>query len=205
MIGAHSLYVYYPLANLTAGAARSCSEPIPVTDSADNFDALMRPQLDKLYRLGFRLTGERADAEDLVQDVLIKAYERRDELTSIAALGAWLARVLYNQFIDKQRQYARRRLRSVPLDDETVPQRDHDQHAPTPEQQATLQFDITRLNKALAELSLEHRAVLLMHDSEGYKLHEIQTITGVSLGTLKSRLHRARARLRELLKADGTF
>jgi RNA polymerase sigma-70 factor (ECF subfamily) len=57
----------------------------------------------------------------------------------------------------------------------------------------------------LAQLSLEHRAVVLMHDSEGYKLDEIHKITGIPVGTLKSRLHRARARLREILTADGTF
>jgi RNA polymerase sigma-70 factor (ECF subfamily) len=60
------------------------------------------------------------------------------------------------------------------------------------------------LQKALAELSLDHRSVLLMHDGEGYKLEEIQIITGVPVGTLKSRLHRARARLRALVTVDGT-
>jgi len=61
------------------------------------------------------------------------------------------------------------------------------------------------IGKALAELSDKHRLVVLLHDTEGYKLTEIQDITGDPLGTLKSRLHRARARLRELLSADATF
>ena len=61
------------------------------------------------------------------------------------------------------------------------------------------------LSKLNDELSEKHRIVVLMHDSEGYKLKEIQEITGDPIGTLKSRLHRARARLRELLSAGGTF
>lgn len=65
--------------------------------------------------------------------------------------------------------------------------------------------NIIRLEAALAELSDEHRLVILLHDSEGYKLHEIQSFTGDPVGTIKSRLHRARARLRELLANDGTF
>ena len=61
-----------------------------------------------------------------------------------------------------------------------------------------------RLDAALSKLSDEHRLVVLLHDTEGYKLHEIQELTGTPIGTLKSRLHRARARLREILDADGT-
>ena len=62
-----------------------------------------------------------------------------------------------------------------------------------------------RLDKALEQLSDEHRIVVLLHDTEGYKLKEIEELTGVPVGTVKSRLHRARARLREILVNDGTI
>ena len=62
-----------------------------------------------------------------------------------------------------------------------------------------------QLDAALVELSDEHRVVVLLHDTEGYKLSEIEELTGVPVGTVKSRLHRARARLREILLADGTI
>ena len=65
--------------------------------------------------------------------------------------------------------------------------------------------NIMQLQRALDSLSDDHRLVVLLHDSEGYKLSEIQEITGDPLGTVKSRLHRARARLREILAADGTI
>ncbi len=62
-----------------------------------------------------------------------------------------------------------------------------------------------RLDRALAQLSDEHRLVVMLHDTEGYTMEEIQQLTDVPVGTIKSRLHRARARLREILDADGTF
>jgi RNA polymerase sigma-70 factor (ECF subfamily) len=171
---------------------------------SEQFEALLRPHLDRLYRLAYRLTGAGADAEDLVQDVLVKVYGRRDELTSLDALGPWLGRVLYNRFVDQSRQFARKRMRAVSVES-AQSGAELASDVPGPDAQAGLAYDISRLEQALAKLSQEHRAVVLMHDSEGYKLSEIQAITGIPVGTLKSRLHRARARLRELLEADGTF
>lgn len=170
-------------------------------DDASQFNELVKPHLDRLYRLSFRLTGTVADAEDLLQDVLCKLFERRNELSSISDLGPWMCRVLHNRFIDDVRKHTRQRLQVVAdVDDFDTPSPD-----PQPDAAVETAFDITRLQSALAALSVEHRSVLLMHDSEGYKLEEIQVITGTPVGTLKSRLHRARARLRTLLEADGTF
>jgi RNA polymerase sigma factor (sigma-70 family) len=171
------------------------------------FDELVRPHLDKLYRLSFRLTQSVTDAEDLLQDVLCKIYERRAELSSISDLGPWLSRVLYNQFIDSTRKQKRRRLRVVAENElpanssvESYP----DPHS-DPQTAAVTQFDIDRVSQALQQLSVEHSTVIVMHDVEGYKLEEMQVITGVPIGTLKSRLSRARTRLKEILTSDGTF
>ena len=179
-----------------------------MTDSADRsdpFEASLRPHLDQMYRLAYRLTGQRQDAEDLVQDTLVKLYRRRAELSSIRELKPWLGRVVFNQFIDEKRRYGRQALRLVDSNiepDETA--------APT---SARLEPDAARareeataaLTLALDRLSEEHRIVLLLHDVEGHKLHEIQELMGTPVGTLKSRLHRARARLREMLTPHGTF
>ena len=64
---------------------------------------------------------------------------------------------------------------------------------------------LQKLDAALSQLSDEHRVLVLLHDTEGYKLTEIQELIGVPVGTIKSRLHRARARLREILVESGTF
>ncbi len=169
------------------------------------FERLLKPHLERLYRFAYRLTGSKAEAEDLFQDVLAKLFGKLDDLVKVEEPGSWASRVLYNHFIDNQRRFARQRLVSV--DEGQLPPGGVDSMpgADNPEHNAERLDDIVRLERALAELSDEHRIVVLLHDSEGYKLKEIQGITGDPVGTIKSRLHRARARLRELLSTGGTF
>ena len=169
-----------------------------------SFDALIKPHLDRLYRLSFRLAGNKAEAEDLFQDVLTKVFPRLDELIEIEEPGSWLCRVMYNYFIDNRRRYARQRLVSVSED--RLPGKSVEELPGNldPVADAERLDNIMRLQRAFSELSEDHRLVVLLHDSEGYKLTEIQDVTGTPVGTLKSRLHRARARLREILAADGT-
>ena len=171
-----------------------------------SFEALLRPHLDRLYRLAYRLTGNRPDAEDLVQDVLVKLYARRDELSSIDDLSPWVGRVLYNQFVDQRRRYRRMRMSLVDIAGDAGQGDALDRlpsQLPGPESHAAGEFDIKQVDEALARLNEDQRIAVLLHDAEGYSLEEIQRVTAVPTGTLKSRLHRARARLRELL-ADGT-
>lgn len=165
----------------------------------------MKPHMDRLYRLSFQLAGAKAEAEDLFQDVLVKVFPRLDELIEIEEPGSWLCRVMYNHFIDNRRRFARQRLVAV-NDGELPPGQGIEQHAGELDPVADLEreHNIMRLDSALKQLSDEHRLVVLLHDTEGYKLQEIQDLTGTPIGTLKSRLHRARARLREILDADGT-
>ena len=169
------------------------------------FEKLVQPHFDRLWRLAFRLTGRRAEAEDLFQELLIKAFGKLDDLVRIDEPGSWLSRVMYNLFIDEQRRFARMRMHVVEegflpgdglegLSGSDDPARDNERLE-----------KLQRLDKALAQLSDEHRIIVLLHDTEGYKLTEIQELMGVPVGTVKSRLHRARARLREILEEDGTF
>jgi len=175
------------------------------TQNGGGFDVLLRPHLDRLYRLAYRLTLSKPEAEDLFQDVLAKAFDRLQELVSIEEPGSWLCRVMYNHFIDKRRRFARRQL--VAVDEAHLPGQSIDNLAgdSDPALDAERRQNAVLLEKLLARLGEEHRLVLLLHDVEGYKLSEIQNFTGTPIGTLKSRLHRARARLREMLDADGTF
>lgn len=169
------------------------------------FERLLKPHLKPLYRFAHFLTGSKPAAEDLFQDVLTKMFARLDELAAVRDPGPWLKRVLYNQFVDHQRRYARQRLVSVSeaeLAEETIDALPG--HADTAAAAGRLE-DLAAVDAALAKLSEEHRQVVVLHDLEGYKLEEIQELTGTPVGTVKSRLHRARARLRELLKIDGTF
>jgi RNA polymerase sigma factor (sigma-70 family) len=178
-------------------------------DGTDNlgtaFKDLLEPHLDRLYRLSFRLAGNKPEAEDLFQDVLVKIYPRMNELVEIEEPGPWLCRVMYNHFIDNRRRFARQRL--VAISEDRLPPGRGIEEMPgdlDPAMDADRRDNIMRLDSALQQLSDDHRLVVLLHDTEGYKLHEIEALTGTPIGTLKSRLHRARARLREILDTDGT-
>lgn len=169
------------------------------------FERLVRPHFDRLYRLAWRLTGSKPEAEDLFQELLIKVFGKLDELVRLDEPGSWLCRVMYNLFVDQHRRYARQRVQLV--EEGALPGdgiaglagRDD------PADDAERADKLKRLDLALQKLSEEHRLCVLLHDTEGYKLKEIQELIGVPIGTVKSRLHRARARLREILEADGTF
>ncbi len=175
------------------------------TDNKLVFEHLVRPHFDRLFRLAWRLAGSKADAEDLFQELLIKAFGKLDELVNIDQPGPWLCRVMYNLYVDDRRRFARQRIHTV---EEGHLPGDGLAGLPGPDDPVYNNQRIEqlqRLDKALAQLSDEHRLVVLLHDTEGYKLTEIQDLTGVPVGTVKSRLHRARARLRDILTADGTF
>lgn len=169
------------------------------------FEKLVRPHFDRLYRLAYRLTGRKAEAEDLFQELLVKAFGKLDALVSTDEPGSWLCRVMYNLFIDHQRRFSRSRMHTV--EEGFLPAGGLDSFAgdqdPVRDNQRIEK--LKALDLALAQLSDEHRVVVLLHDTEGYKLAEIQALTGIPIGTVKSRLHRARARLREILTEDGTF
>jgi RNA polymerase sigma factor (sigma-70 family) len=169
-----------------------------------NFEDLLRPQVDYLYRLAWRFTGSVADAEDLLQDVLLKLFPRTGELLEIERLRPWLARVLYRQYVDSVRQRAR-----SPIV-ELVPDAENDDNPldalpaakDGPEEHAERSGQRERILRALDRLNPEQRAVVAMHDVEGYSLEELETMLETPLGTLKSRLHRARQRLRALLPME---
>lgn len=169
------------------------------------FEKIVRPHLDRLYRLAFRLTGQQAEAEDLFQELLIKAFGMLDDLVAIDEPGSWLSRVMYNLFVDERRRFARQRLHTV--EEGFLPGEGLEGLAggDDPVRNNERLQKLKQLDVALSRLSEEHRIVVLLHDTEGYKLEEIQKLMDIPVGTVKSRLHRARARLRELLSVDGTF
>lgn len=165
----------------------------------EEFETLLSPYLKGLYRLAYRLSGQRQDAEDLVQDLLTKLYPRWYELREVENLRTWLARVLYNLHIDA----IRKRQRS-PLDHaEEI----HDdlfgdvmsQPVQHPEQHVEQVLLQRRLQLAVSNLTADQRTVLSLHDMEGYTLLELTHVLDTPIGTLKSRLHRARKALREQL------
>ena len=176
------------------------------TRDAVEFSRLMREHVPALYRSAFRWTGAVDRAEDLVQQLLLRLYPRLAELRELDQLRPWALRVMYRIFVDQLR-----RERSSPVQfgsdapaQGEAPDDDDGWLDPGPGPLDLLEQEVTqeRLLRAWERLGEEHRAVLAMHDIEDYTLPELARIMDIPLGTLKSRLHRARARLRELLAAE---
>ena len=170
------------------------------------FDQLVRPHLDHLYRLAYRFTGTADRAEDLIQDLLVRVYPRCDELVNIEQPRPWLARVMYRIFIDQVRHNARSPHMLIAdsglaneFSDEGDPYADVADTAPGPEDDIEMHFDRERLTRAWEQLNPDHRVLLTLFEIEGYTLQELEVMLECTRGTLKSRLSRARCRLAALL------
>ncbi|MGV1098981.1 RNA polymerase sigma factor [Thiovibrio sp. JS02] len=164
---------------------------------------MLAPHLNYLYRLAHRLTCASADAEDLVQDVLLKIYARRMELAAIESLRPWLAKVMLRTFLDQRRKLKRSPLSLLKFfsSEEGTEQLLETLASDKPDPAELLDQRLTnaRLLKALRKLKEDQRVVCVLHDMEEYTLVEMEQILGTPIGTLKSRLHRARAKLRKML------
>ncbi len=163
-----------------------------------SFEELVAPHMERLYRLAYRYVGNQADAEDLIQDLLIKLVPRVDELRKIEQPYPWLVKVLYRLHIDRFRKSSRN-----PVDGGYDEHIDRAVEANSGDMSPARVGLIRDLQSALAQLSEEQRALIVMHDMESYTLAELEKILDTPIGTLKSRLHRSRAKLRKLLE-EGT-
>ncbi|MFO8111233.1 MAG: RNA polymerase sigma factor [Desulfosalsimonadaceae bacterium] len=168
------------------------------TAQAEIFEALLTPHIPALYKTAYRLTGSNDKAEDLVQELLVKLYPKTDEIQTVQALGPWLKKALYRQFVDELRKTARRpegRLAGFQDEIETV-------KAPSdnPEKMAEIAQIRENLQDALNILDQRHRSVVLMHLAEGYTLKEIATIHNAPAETIKTQFRRAKTRLKKYLK-----
>lgn len=158
------------------------------------FERAVKPYLKDLRRLALRFTGNDDDADDLLQELATRLQGRLDEVAQLEQPRPWLARALYRLFVD---QWRRQRARPESDDEADIDA----QPTPTDAPDEVFERSLTRerLQAALDALPAFQRELVILHDVEGYTLPEISTITGSPLGTLKSRLHRARTSLREYL------
>ena len=164
-----------------------------MSERQDEFELVAVPHSRSLLRVARRLTFNRAVAEDLVQETLLRAWRSFDRFESGTNARAWLFRILFNVF------YAQgRKSRSSPLlVPEPMPRREA-----RPQSAAGMDFSLldgAMLSAALDDLSEEHRAVILLAVVEGFTCREASEILSLPIGTVMSRLSRARQSLREAL------
>ena len=169
------------------------------------FTALLRPYIDIMYRMAYRWTGSQHDAEDLVQDVLIKLTDRVEEMEAVEQLQPWLITVVYRRYVDLYRKEVRSPVESVSeLYHHDEDERDIVNESPAEFCDFDRLADQQQLERALLQLEPAARDTILLHDVEGYTAEEVAKILAIEVGTVKSRVYRARQRLKELL-LDGTF
>ncbi len=154
------------------------------------FEALYRQNIGRVYALCLRMCGDRVMAEELCQGAFVLAWERLGSFRGDAAFSTWIHRLTVNHVLGDRRAGLRRLARVVPVEDPEAADRSHG--APN----AGAGFDLER---AIATLPTGARVVFVLHDVEGYRHAEIGEQLGVSVGTSKAQLHRARRLLREVL------
>lgn len=154
------------------------------------FESLYHEHVGRVHALCLRMSGDRGRAEELTQDVFVRAWSRLDSFRGDAAFGTWLHRIAVNAVLQKRRSDRRREQRV-----ETRELLEYE--APATRERPAEQLDLER---AIARLPEGAKAVFLLHDVHGYKHHEIADMMGIAVGTTKAQLHRARRLLREALE-----
>ncbi|MFC4058292.1 RNA polymerase sigma factor SigE [Planomonospora corallina] len=168
----------------------------PVSDwTPPTWEEIVRTHSARVYRLAYRLTGNVHDAEDLTQEVFVRVFRSLSNYTP-GTFEGWLHRITTNLFLDMARRRQRIRFEGL-ADDAAERLRGRE---PSPAQvydDAHMDADV---QAALDALAPEFRAAVVLCDIEGLSYEEIAATLGVKLGTVRSRIHRGRAQLRDALE-----
>lgn len=167
------------------------------------FEREAMPYLEQLYATGLRLTRSPSDAEDLVQDTLLKAYRNYDRFEAGTNMKAWLLKILTNTFINRYRRKVRERkvfdgVHAKPVG-EGVMSRAAMRGLSRPVEDAERRILAGEIQKAIDELPEDYRMMILLADVQELAYKEIAEVLGCPIGTVMSRLHRARKLLQRSL------
>ena len=154
------------------------------------FEQLYRDNVGRVYALCLRLSGDSVKAQELTQDVFVRAWEKLGGFQGKSAFSTWLHRLAVNVVLGDRRSEGVRVHRVYSTDE---PEK-FDMPARSPDPGTAMD-----LERAIAQLPPGARAVFVLHDVEGYRHEEIATMQGTAVGTCKAQLHRARKLLREAL------
>lgn len=158
------------------------------------FEAIYRQHSIALFSLALRMLGNQSDAEDLLQEIFLNAYRKLGSYQGRSALGTWLYRLAVNRCLDHLRSGASQK-QSITWSLEE--QANLDPSAPA--DGTTERLDLER---AIVQLPHSYRAAFVLYDIEGFGHREVANILGVAEGTSKSLVHKARLKLRELLRSS---
>jgi RNA polymerase sigma-70 factor (ECF subfamily) len=167
------------------------------------YDELVRIYNGSIFHVAYRMLGDSAEAADIVQDIFLKVFRNIDGFKGESSLKTWIFKIAFSEILNRLRWWKRRyRFSTVSIDD------DHNGNGnglhlsdsqPTPEQALESKEQEIAIQRSLGKLSSDHRSIIVMRDIEGFSYGEIADVLGISIGTVKSRLARARADLKNQL------
>lgn len=175
----------------------------PGSTRRHRFEELMAPHFEPLYKAARRMTLSPCDAEDLVQDVCLKAFDSLDELENIEFLRAWLLKVMYHQFVDGVRRDGRSPIRNAATGQDSDEPDALTSADALPDEAVDRLQNVERVLQAMQRLDPDLCAHVAMHDVEGVTIAELSAMTGMPAGTIKAQLHRTRKKLGRLLSNDA--
>ena len=168
-------------------------------------DLLIRAYEKRVYNLAYRLSGSYDEANDISIDAFIRVFQAIKHFRGEANFSTWLFRIVTNVYLDRRKRMKNRQHLSlqeyIELEESSVARQIEDP-APTPEQVAEVNERNTALQKAVSSLPDYQRAMIVLYHTERLSYEEIAEALDLPLGTVKSRLNRARLLLREKLQGD---
>ncbi len=177
----------------------------PASHPSEDFDAMLQTHGPKIFALAVRLCGNRSDGEDLAQETFVQAYRRRDQFRGEADVGSWVHRICVNLWKNRVR-YEKRRFfwQHRPLETEGPDGEIRSLEIADPRDSTETPAEVEErrrlVRKALDNLEPHERGVLILRDMEDKTYEEIGELLGLPLGTVKSRIARAREALKERLR-----
>lgn len=144
-----------------------------------------------MYQTSYRMVGNTADAEDVVQDAFVKAFTKLESFQYKSTFGAWLKRIVINQSVN----FLKAKKLPVCTNDDITDENTFDV-------EASVEIDIIKIKKAIKLLSDGYRRILSLYLLEGYDHSEISQIAGISVSTSKSQFHRAKKKLVDIIKKE---
>ncbi|MBX3072382.1 sigma-70 family RNA polymerase sigma factor [Candidatus Obscuribacterales bacterium] len=177
----------------------------------NSFKTLVRRYQNRIFNSAYHLIGNKEEAEEVVQDTFVKVHQGIDNFREDASFGAWVFRISHNLCMDILRNRKKRvAIQTIPLLARTGEETDGDFEAGVddiadmtlePAQVLDLKEESEIIEFSLKSLPEAQRAVLILHDLEGFQYQQIAEIIGASIGTVRSRLHYGRIKLKEMLDA----
>lgn len=166
------------------------------------FEKLIISHEKTVYNIAYRMFNNEEDAKDIAQEVFIKIYKNLNKFDGNCKISTWIHRITVNTCIDELRKRKGKETSSIDslidLDDGEV-QKQYTDNSFNPEQSLINKEDIEDLKNAINLLSENHKALIVLRDIQGLSYNEIAEITQISLGTIKSRISRARIQLKNII------